>query len=47
MRVYIGFDDTDNINASRGTGKLARWFEKELPEGCRSVGRCASATVVA
>ena len=34
MRVYIGFDDTDNINANRGTGKLARWFEKELPEGC-------------
>ncbi len=38
MRVYIGFDDTDNINASRGTGKLARWFEKELPEGCRMWG---------
>ncbi|MEJ2024923.1 MAG: hypothetical protein P8Y00_07885 [Deltaproteobacteria bacterium] len=38
MRVYIGFDDTDNINANRGTGKLARWFEKELPEGCRMWG---------
>lgn len=34
MRVYVGFDDTDNIDADRGTGKLARWFEQELPEGC-------------
>ena len=34
MEVYIGFDDTDNANADRGTGKLARWFEKELPEEC-------------
>lgn len=33
-RVYIGFDDTDNLNARQGTGKLARWFERELPEGC-------------
>ena len=38
MRVYIGFDDTDNITADRGTGKLARWFESELPEGCRMEG---------
>jgi len=38
MRVYIGFDDTDNITADRGTGKLARWFENELPEGCRAEG---------
>jgi len=38
MRIYIGFDDTDNITADRGTGKLARWFEKELPEGCRMEG---------
>ena len=38
MRIYIGFDDTDNINANRGTGKLARWFEKELPEGCHMWG---------
>ncbi len=28
MRVYIGFDDTDHIDADRGTGKLARWFER-------------------
>ena len=38
MRVYIGFDDTDHIDADRGTGKLARWFERELPEGCRIWG---------
>ena len=34
MRVYIGFDDTDVADADRGTGKLARWFEQKLPEGC-------------
>ncbi len=34
MKIYIGFDDTDNIEADRGTGKLARWFENELPDGC-------------
>lgn len=34
MRVFVGFDDTDTIDADRGTGKLARWFEQELPEGC-------------
>ena len=38
MRVYIGFDDTDNIDADRGTGKLARWFERELPAECRMWG---------
>lgn len=38
MLVYVGFDDTDHISADRGTGKLARWFEGELPEGCRMVG---------
>ncbi len=38
MRVYIGFDDTDHANADRGTGKLARWFEQALPEGCRLWG---------
>ena len=38
MRVYIGFDDTDHIDADRGTGKLARWFKRELPEGCRIWG---------
>ena len=34
MRVYIGFDDTDTIDADAGTGKLARRFETLLPEGC-------------
>jgi len=34
MKVYIGFDDTDNIDADVGTGKLARRFEKQLPAGC-------------
>ena len=34
MRVYIGFDDTDTIESDRGTGKLARWFEDVLPDGC-------------
>jgi hypothetical protein len=38
MRVYVGFDDTDTITAGRGTGKLARWFEEDLPEGCRLWG---------
>lgn len=34
VRAYIGFDDTDCPDADRGTGKLARWFDRELPEGC-------------
>jgi len=38
MRIYIGFDDTDTIDSDRGTGKLARWFENELPESCRLRG---------
>jgi hypothetical protein len=38
MRIYIGFDDTDTIDSDRGTGKLARWFENELPESCRLWG---------
>lgn len=38
MRVYIGFDDTDTIDSDQGTGKLARRFEKLLPEGCRQWG---------
>lgn len=38
MRVYVGFDDTDTLDADRGTGKLARWFERALPEGCRLWG---------
>jgi tRNA(Ile2) C34 agmatinyltransferase TiaS len=38
MKVYIGFDDTDTIDADRGTGKLVRWFERALPEGCTMWG---------
>jgi tRNA(Ile2) C34 agmatinyltransferase TiaS len=38
MRIYVGFDDTDTIAADRGTGKLARWFEDVLPEGCKMEG---------
>lgn len=34
IRAYVGFDDTDNLDSDRGTGKLARWFQRELPEGC-------------
>ncbi|HZL05601.1 MAG TPA: hypothetical protein VFE45_09315 [Coriobacteriia bacterium] len=38
MRIYVCFDDTDVLEAPRGTGKLARWFEDELPEGCSMWG---------
>lgn len=38
MRIYIGFDDTDTVDSNRGTGKLARWFENELPESYRLWG---------
>jgi len=38
MRIYVGFDDTDSLHSDRGTGKLARWFETELPESCRLWG---------
>jgi len=38
MRIYVGFDDTDNISSNRGTGKLARWFEDSLPENCNMWG---------
>jgi len=38
MYVYIGFDDTDTVDTDRGTGKLARYFEKELPQECRLWG---------
>jgi len=34
MKIYIGFDDTDHIDADVGTGKLARRFEEHLPERC-------------
>jgi len=38
MKIYIGFDDTDTIDADRGTGKLVRWFERALPEACSMWG---------
>jgi len=38
MRVYLGMDDTDNLEADHGTGKTARWFEGRLPEACRLEG---------
>ncbi|MDF1542899.1 MAG: hypothetical protein RQ731_06085 [Anaerosomatales bacterium] len=38
MRVYVAFDDTDNYDAPRGTGKLARWFGEVLPTGCQLWG---------
>ena len=33
MLIYVGFDDTDTIDADRGTGRLAREFAAALPEG--------------
>ena len=33
MKIFVGFDDTDVAGADRGTGKLARWFERKLPPG--------------
>ncbi len=38
MRLYIGFDDTDNSHSDRGTGKLARWFKTRIPVGIDLVG---------
>jgi len=38
MYIYVGFDDTDTRDSDRGTGKLARWLETELPEKCRLWG---------
>jgi hypothetical protein len=38
MRIYLGFDDTDTPESDRGTGKLARWFENEIPQECRMLG---------
>jgi hypothetical protein len=38
MKVYFGFDDTDTQDSSYGTGKLVRWFQNDLPEGCECRG---------
>jgi hypothetical protein len=37
-RLYVAFDDTDTIDADRGTGKVGRWFADELPTGWRLWG---------
>ncbi|WP_027184285.1 hypothetical protein [Desulfovibrio inopinatus] len=33
MLAYIGLDDTDVVGAAMGTGRLARTFAAQLPEG--------------
>jgi len=38
MRIYIGFDDTDDKDAPIGTGRLVREFIYGLPEECPVVG---------
>jgi tRNA(Ile2) C34 agmatinyltransferase TiaS len=38
MRIYLGFDDTDTVDADRGTGKLARWFKDQIPDSCQMSG---------
>ena len=38
MRVYIGFDDTDNPDSDFGTGKVARRFENRIPGNSRVWG---------
>jgi len=38
MKVYFGFDDTDTHDSFYGTGKLVRWFQGAMPEGCECLG---------
>ena len=38
MKVYLGFDDTDDYDSLYGTGKLVRWFQRKMPEDCRCLG---------
>jgi hypothetical protein len=38
MKAYFGFDDTDTDDSPFGTGKLARWFQEALPDGCEPLG---------
>ena len=38
MRVFIGFDDTDNEDSDFGTGKVARWYVKLISVGGRVWG---------
>jgi hypothetical protein len=38
MKIYIGLDDTDNLDCDYGTGKVGRWLGDELPADCRLWG---------
>jgi hypothetical protein len=38
MKVYLGFDDSDTHDSLYGTGKLVRWFQNDMPAGCRCLG---------
>ena len=38
MRIYLGFDDTDTHDSLYGTGKLVRWFQSAMPQGCECLG---------
>ena len=38
MKVYLGFDDTDTLGSSYGTGKLVRWFQDAIPEEFTCLG---------
>jgi hypothetical protein len=38
MKIYLGFDDTDTDDSPYGTGKLVRWFQNAMPEGCQCLG---------
>jgi len=38
VRVYLGFDDTDDHDAPMGTGRLVREFAHSLPEGYQMYG---------
>jgi hypothetical protein len=38
LRLYVGFDDTDRLDAPYGTGKVARGLAARMPAGCRLVG---------
>ncbi len=38
MRIYIGFDDTDVLGSTIGTGKLARRYGQIIPDACKVWG---------
>jgi hypothetical protein len=38
MKIFLGIDDTDVLGAKIGTGRLARMYEKKLPEEARLWG---------